>query len=448
MTSGVEPPAGVMDEHAGVLSVGQERLWFLDQLEPGNPAYNIPYVLRLGGPLDTGALGRALDRVVARHEALRTRFPAEDGQPAAVVDDPGPVALDRRDLRSGGAREAAEALAEITNAGFDLATGPLLRAALLRTGDGEHLLCLVLHHIVADGWSLGLLRTELADHYAAFREGRDPGLPAVPSYRAHAASERAWLDGPEAAGALAHWREHLSGAPALELPLDLPRPAAPSSSGAHHTRVLRGIGPALDSFARAHRVTPFMVLATAYAGLLHRSTGQDDFCVGVPTAARDTVDSERTIGYFSSALVLRAGFAGAPTFAAALRRTRSDWLRALSHRRIPFERLAEELRPERDAGRTPVFQTLLAVHTHEGGALGEQGFADLTCTETDGGHTAVKFDLGLDIRPDGDDLHAVLGYRTDLLHPRTAAAFASRFETFLRAALDAPETPVHRLPLL
>ncbi|MGW4050236.1 amino acid adenylation domain-containing protein [Streptomyces sp. NPDC004779] len=437
-----------MDEHAGVLSVGQERLWFLDQLEPGNPAFNIPYVLRLGGPLDTGALGRALDRVVARHEALRTRFPAEDGQPAAVVDDPGPVALDRRDLRSGGAREAAETLAALTNAGFDLATGPLLRAALLRTGDEEHLLCLVLHHIVADGWSLGLLRTELADHYAAFREGGDPGLSAVPSYRAHAAAERAWLDGPEAAGALAHWREHLSGAPALELPLDLPRPAAPSSSGAYHTRVLRGIGPALDSFARAHRVTPFMVLATAYAGVLHRSTGQDDFCVGVPTASRDTVDSERTIGYFSSALVLRAGFAGAPTFAAALRRTRSDWLRALSHRRIPFERLAEELRPERDAGRTPVFQTLLAVHTHEGGALGEQGFADLTCAETDGGHTAVKFDLGLDVRPDGDDLHAVLGYRTDLLHARTAAAFASRFETFLRAALDAPETPVHRLPLL
>ncbi|MFG3190783.1 amino acid adenylation domain-containing protein [Streptomyces omiyaensis] len=448
VTSGVEPPAGAVEGNAGVLSVGQERLWFLDQLEPGDPAYNIPYVLRLGGALDAAALGRALDGVVARHEALRTRFPAEDGRPSAVVDAPGPVPLDRRDLRGAGARETAGTLASLTNAGFDLAAGPLLRAALLRTGDEEHLLCLVLHHIVADGWSLGLLRAELADHYAAYGEGREPALPAVPSYRAHAAAERAWLDGPEAARALAHWREHLSGAPALELPLDLPRPAAPSSSGAYHTRVLRGIGPALDAFARAHRVTPFMVLATAYTSVLHRSTGQDDFCVGVPTAARDTVDSERTIGYFSSALVLRADFAGAPTFAAALRKTRSDWLRALTHRRVPFERLTEELRPERDAGRTPVFQTLLAVHTHEGGALGEQGFADLTCTETDGGHTAAKFELGLDIRPDGDDLHAVFGYRTDLLHARTAAAFGSRFETLLRAALAAPETPVHRLPLL
>ncbi|MFF9147368.1 amino acid adenylation domain-containing protein [Streptomyces sp. NPDC014861] len=448
MTSGVGPPAGVVDEYAGVLSVGQERLWFLDQLEPANPAYNIPYVLRLGGVLDSAALGRALDAVVARHEALRTRFPAEDGRPSAVVDAPGPVSLDRRDLRGGGARETAETLARLTNAGFDLAAGPLLRAVLLRTADEEHLLCLVLHHIVADGWSLGLLRSELAEHYAAYGEGRALDLPPVPSYRAHAAAERAWLDGPEAAAALAHWRDHLAGAPALELPLDLPRPAEPSSSGAYHTQVLRGIGPALDSFARAHRVTPFMVLATAYASVLHRSTGQDDFCVGVPTAARDTVDSERTIGYFSSALVLRADFAGAPTFTAALRRTRSDWLRALTHRRIPFERLTEELRPERDAGRTPIFQTLLAVHTHEGGALGEQGFADLACAETDGGHTAVKFELGLDIRPDGDDLHVVLGYRTDLLHARTAAAFASRFETLLRAALAAPETPVHRLPLL
>ncbi|MFF2780338.1 amino acid adenylation domain-containing protein [Streptomyces sp. NPDC058052] len=431
-----------------MLSVGQERLWFLDQLEPGDPAYNIPYVLRLRGALDAGALARALDGVVARHDALRSRFPAEDGRPSAVVDAPGPVPLDRRDLRGGTARETAEALASLTNAGFDLAAGPLLRAALLRTGDDEHLLCLVLHHIVADGWSLGLIRAELADHYAAFKEGSAPALPSVPSYRAHAAAERAWLEGPEAADALSYWRERLSGAPLLELPLDLPRAAAPSSSGAYHTRVMRGIGPLLDAFARAHRVTPFMILATTYASVLHRSTGQDDFCVGVPTAARDTVDSERTIGYFSSALVLRADFAGAPTFAAALRRTRSDWMRALTHRRIPFERLAEELGTERDAGRTPVFQTLLAVHTHEGGGLGEHAFADLACTETDGGHTAAKFELGLDVRPDGADLHAVFGYRTDLLHARTAAAFASRFETLLRAALAAPDTPVHLLPLL
>ncbi|WP_419096100.1 amino acid adenylation domain-containing protein [Streptomyces sp. B6(2022)] len=448
VTSGAEPSADVVDGNTGVLSVGQERLWFLDQLEPGDPAYNIPYVLRLRGVLDPVLLQQALDGVVARHEALRTRFPSTDGQPASVVAAEAPVLLDQRDLRGGDAQETAEALASLTNAGFDLATGPLLRGALLRVNDEEHLLCLVLHHIVADGWSLGLLGAELSDHYAAYGEKRDPALPAVSSYRAHAAAERAWLDGPEAAAALAYWREALTGAPALELPLDLPRPTAPSSSGAYHTRVLDGIGPTLDAFARAHRVTPFMVLATAYLSMLHRSTGQDDFCVGIPVAARDTVDSERTIGYYSSALVLRADFADAPTFTEALRRTRSDWLRALTHRRIPFERLSEELRPERDAGRTPVFQTLMAVHTHEGGALGERGFAGLRCAEVDGGHTAVKFELGLDVRPDGDDLHVVFGYRTDLLYAPTVAAFASRFETLLRAALAAPDTPVHRLPIL
>ncbi|MFK0191455.1 amino acid adenylation domain-containing protein [Kitasatospora sp. NPDC090308] len=442
--TGPEPVA----EATAALSVGQERLWFLAQLEPGDPSYNIPYVLRLTGRLDPAALRTALDAVVARHEALRCRFPAADGRPAVVVEQPGPVRLDERDLRDAPAGEAEAALAELSNTAFDLAADPPLRAALLRTGDEEHLLALVLHHIAADGWSLGLLRAELAAHYTAHREGRSAELPPAPSYLAHAAAERAWLDGPEAARALAHWRERLAGAPPLELPLDRPRTGAPSSAGAYHTRVLRGLRPVLESFARARRVTPFMVLAAAYQALLHRCTGQDDFCVGVPTAARDTVESERIVGYCSSALVLRADLSGAPTFDALLRAVRSEWTRALSHRRIPFERLLDELGTDRDPDRAPVFQTMLTVHTHTGGELGEEPFADLRCAEADAGHTAAKSELGLDVRPDGDDLHAVFGHRTDLLDPATAAALAARFETLLRAALADPETPVHRLPLL
>ncbi|RKE16990.1 non-ribosomal peptide synthetase [Streptomyces sp. TLI_171] len=447
MSTGNTGPEAVATDTA-VLSVGQERLWFLDQLEPGDPSYNIPFVLRLTGPLDPAALRSALDAVVARHEALRSRFPAADGRPSVVVDPPGPARLDERDLRTRTPDQVGAALAGLTNAGFDLAAGPLLRAALLRTGDEEHLLCLVLHHIAADGWTLGLLRAELATHYAAHRAGRSAELPPPPSYLAHAAAERAWLDGPEAAQALAYWRERLAGAPPLELPLDRPRPAEPRSGGAYHTRVLRGVRPELEAFARARRVTPFMVLAAAYQTLLHRCTGQDDFCVGVPTAARETVQSEALVGYCSSALVLRADFSGAPAFDTLLRAVRGEWMRALSHRRVPFERLTEELRLDRDPGRTPVFQTMLAVHTHTGGALGEEPFADLRCTEVDGGHTAAKFELGLDVRPDGDDLHAVFGYRTDLLDAATAAAFAARFETLLRAALADPAAPVHRLPLL
>lgn len=204
----------------------------------------------------------------------------------------------------------------------------------------------------------------------------------------------------------------------------------------------------VESFARSRRLTPFMVIAAAYQALLHRCTGQDDFCVGVPTAARTTVDSERTVGYFSSTLVLRADFAGDPSFDAVLRRIRGDWLRALTHGRVPFERLTEELRQDRDTGRTPVFQTLLTVHTQSGGALGEHPFADLVCAEGDGGHTAAKFELSLDVRPDGNDLHAVFGYRTDLLDAAQTALIADRFEVLLRAALEAPDTPVRLLPVL
>ncbi|RPE36459.1 non-ribosomal peptide synthetase [Kitasatospora cineracea] len=458
MTITADGTAGVPHDAAEQLSVGQERLWFLDQLEPGTAAYNVPLVLRLTGRLDVDALSGALDAVAARHEVLRSRFPAVDGRPRVVVDAPAPVRLGSVDLRADGADGRAAALAALTNRGFDLAAGPLLRADLLRTGEEEHLLCLVLHHIVADGWSLGLLRTELAHHYAAGRGEARPALPAPTSYRALAAAERAWLDGPEAARAREFWRDRLTGAPALELPLDAPRTDGAGSAGAgsagagsagdYRTQVLHGLGPELAAFARAHRVTPFMVLATAYLGLLHRITGQDDFCVGVPTAARDTVGSEDAIGYFSSALVLRADFSTAPTFGEALRRTRSEWTGALTHRRVPFERLAEDLRPARDTGRTPVFQTVLTVHTQDGGALGAQPFADLTCAEVDGGHRAVKFELGMDVRADGDDLHVVLGYRSDLLSGDTVAATGRRFEALLRGALARPDTPVHRLPLL
>ncbi|MEU6234109.1 amino acid adenylation domain-containing protein [Kitasatospora sp. NPDC047058] len=435
-----------------VLTVGQERLWFLDQLEPGDPSYNIPLVLRLTGDLEPAALRAALDGVVARHEALRSRFPDEDGRPAVVVDPPAPVPLDEADLRGTAPERLSAALAERTNRGFDLAAGPLLRAALFRTGDREHVLCLVVHHIAADGWSLGLLRTELATRYAAHRAGRPLDrpldLPVPPSYLAHAAAERAWLAGPEARDGLAYWADRLADAPALELPLERPRPAHPSSAGAFHTRILRGLGPGLDAFARARRLTPFMVLAAAYQAVLHRCTGQDDFCVGVPVAARTTVEAEQTVGYFSSALVLRADLAGAPSFTDLLRRTRSGWLGALGHSQVPFEQLTDELRIERDPGRTPVFQTLLTVHTQSGGALDEHAFADLRCAELDGGYTAAKFELTLDVRWDGDDLLAILGYQTELLDEAWITRLGRRFDTLLRAALAEPDTPVHRLALL
>ncbi|MER5950481.1 amino acid adenylation domain-containing protein [Streptomyces sp. NPDC001904] len=430
------------------LSVGQERLWFLDQFAPGDPAYNIPLVLELSGPLAPVSLRAAMDAVVARHEALRCCFPSVDGRPHVVVRPAAPAAWDERDLRGAPADTVAAEVAAVTNRSFDLARGPLVRAVLLRTGEEAHTFCLVLHHIVADGWSLGLLRAELAEEYAAHRTGRPAQVPEPPSYLAHATAERAWLDSPEAAAALDHWRQQLHGATPLRLPLDRERPAEPGSEGAYHTRILRGLAPVVEEFARARRMTPFMVLAAGYQALLHRCTGQDDFCVGVPTAARTTVDSERTVGYFSSTLVLRADFGGAPTFDATLRRIRGDWMRALTHGRVPFERLTEDLGTERDTSRTPVFQTLLTVHTQSGGALGSHPFDDLICEEGDGGHTAAKFELTLDIRPHGEDLHAVFGRRADLLTGEQLTRLAARFELLLRAAIAAPGTPVHLLPVM
>ncbi|MEU2023611.1 amino acid adenylation domain-containing protein [Streptomyces sp. NPDC016469] len=426
------------------LTHGQKRLWFLHQMDPGDASYNIPLVLRLSGELSEPALRAAFDAVAARHEALRSRFPAEDGAPAALVAAPGPVDVECRDLRGAGDR-LEPLIAERTNRAFDLARGPLLRVSLFRTGDTEHVLCVVLHHIVADGWSLNVLREELAAHYTAHLRGGTAELPAPPAHPA----VREWeADEAQASEALAYWRERLGGAPPLELPLDRPRPEHPSPDGAFHTQLLTGAGPVIDALARARRCTPFMVLLAAYQATLHRCTGQRDFCVGVPTAGRSGPESEQAIGYFSRTLVLRSDLSGTPTFADLLRRARTTVLGAFAHDRIPFEELAESLRLDRDPGRTPLFQTMLTVHTQDAGLLRDASFAGLGCTELDPGMRACKFDLTLDVRRDGEDVVAVFGYRTDLLDGDRVARLARWFETLLRGAADGPDTPVHLLPML
>ncbi|MET8844336.1 amino acid adenylation domain-containing protein [Streptomyces rubiginosohelvolus] len=443
----LDPAVAGDGQEAGLpLSPAQERLWFLHQLDPGDASYNIPLVLRLTGALDEPALRSAFDATAARHEALRTRFPDRDGRPVVLVEPPAPVPVESVDLRRDPGR-APRLLAERTNAAFDLARGPLLRVALLRTDDDEHLLCLVLHHIVADGWSLNLLRAELATRYAAHLDGRTVELPEPFPYTEFARRERKFADGPEADAAVAHWRERLAGAPVLDL-----RPTATATDegpgGAFHTRRLTGAGPAVDALARRQRCTPFMVLLAAYQVLLHRWTRQDDFCVGVPAAGRGEPELEETIGYFSTTLVLRAELAGAPSFAELLRRVRRSVLTAFTHDRVPFERLIDELGVERRLGGSPLFQTLLTVHTQDepDGHAGE--FAGLGCAEADGGHAASKFEVMLDLRREGDDLIAVFGYRTDLFDDAWAARFARHFETLLRGALADPDAPVPGLPLL
>ncbi|WP_371632864.1 amino acid adenylation domain-containing protein [Streptomyces sp. NBC_01259] len=433
------------------LSHGQERLWFLDQLDPGDASYNIPLVLRLSGPLSVEALRAAFDGIVARHEALRTRFPDVDGRPVAVVEPANTVPVEVLDLRADGVAGRADAiLAARTNGAFDLAGGPLLRAALLRTADEEHLLCVVLHHIVADGWSLNLLRAELETRYAAHLDGRAVELPGLLPYTVHAARERESAQGPDAQRALDYWRERLTGVPVLDLHSGggTAGPDGPGGQGAFHTRRLAGAADGVAALAKERRCTPFMVLLAAYQCLLHRWTGQDDFCVGVPAAGRGEPELEELIGYFSTTLVLRAELADGPAFGELLRRVRRSALAAFTHDRVPFERLIDELGVERRLGGSPLFQTLLTVHTQDEGAGAERSFAGLRCAEADGGHAASKFELTLDIRREGADLITVFGYRTALLDADRVDALAGNFETLLRGALDAPDTPLPELPLL
>ncbi|NEB42428.1 non-ribosomal peptide synthetase [Streptomyces sp. SID14515] len=433
-------------EAGPALSPAQERLWFLHQLEPDDASYNIPLVLRLTGALSEPALRAAFDGTAARHEALRTRFPHLDGRPAARVEPPAPVPVESIDLR-GRPADAPRLLAERTNAAFDLAQGPLLRVSLLRTDEDEHLLCLVLHHIVADGWSLNLLRAELATRYAAHLDGRAVELPELLPYTEYARREREFADGSEAEAALAHWCERLAGAPVLDL-----RPTVAdgvgATGGAFHTRRIAGAGAAVDALARQKRCTPFMVLLAAYQVLLHRWTRQEDFCVGVPAAGRNEPELEELIGYFSTTLVLRAELAGSPTFGELLRRVRRSALAGFTHDRVPFERLIDELGIERRLGVSPLFQTLLTVHTQDEQGSGERDFAGLRCADVDGGHAAGKFEVMLDLRRESDDLIAVFGYRTDLYDDAWATRFARHFETLLRGALADPDAPVSELPLL
>ncbi|WP_327001771.1 amino acid adenylation domain-containing protein [Dactylosporangium sp. NBC_01737] len=409
----------------------------MDQLDPGDASYNIPLVLRLTGELDAEALRAALQGLVERHETLRTRFPAADGRPSAT---PGPAPA-LREL-SCTASELDARLAECSNAPFDLAEGPLLRATLVKVTDrpGEHVLSLVVHHIVADGWSLNVLRDELAARYAGTFDG--PPLPTT--YAAFAQAQR---DG-GAEQDTTFWREQLTGAAPLELQPDLRRPAARTSDGAFHTRRIT-VAATLDAFAREQRVSPFMVLLAAYQVLLQRHTGQDDVSVGVPVAGRNDPDLEPLVGYFSNTLVLRGDLRGDGTFRELLRATRRTALGAFSHQDLPFERLLDELHVERDLSRNPLFQTLLTVHSQDGDRHGvPRPFGPLTAVEIDGGHTQTKVDVMLDVWRSGDDLVAVFGYRRDLFRPATIAALAERFEVLLRAALAAPDTRVRDLPVL
>jgi len=435
------------------LSFAQERMWFLEHLDP-NSAYHIPLAVRLVGALDAAALEGALRAVVRRHEALRTTFPFVDGPVQRISSDLA-VSLPRIDLSGlpSALQEMEQArLASLLAAvPFDLGSGPLLRALLLATAPGEHVLLATLHHIVSDGWSIGVLLHELVAFYRALREGVPSSLPPLPvQYADWAVWQREWLEGGALDAGLSWWRQHLASAPAvLALPADRPRPAVPSFRGAEHREILPpDLLDAVQALARRNGASLFMALLAAWQAFLARHTGQDDFVVGTPVAGRDRAEVEGLIGLFVNTLALRVRVPAGEAFTALLARVREAALGAFGHAWVPFERVVETIEPDRDlsrGGHSPLFQTMLALQNVPRPAV---SLPDLTLLPMDVEVRTAPFDLTLALAAEDGHLHVSWIWALDLFDAPTVSRFAGRFRTLLAAAAAEPERPIEDLPLL
>ncbi|MET9484168.1 condensation domain-containing protein [Streptomyces sp. NPDC006638] len=435
------------------LTVDQRRLWFLQQLDPTDTGYHLYLVRRWHGPLDVRALRTALDALTARHEILRTRFVVVGDGPRQVVDPPAPVPLVRHDVSPAGDDDVERALtgavAPYVNTPFDLAAGPPLRAVLVRAGEHEHALCLVLHHIAGDGWSAGVLWDELLTLYGAALTDSVPQLPVLAiQYGDHARAEESRLGPDEREQAYVHWRDRLAGAEPLRLPLDRPRPADPRRPAGFADLAL---GPeltdAIDQLARRERCTPFMVLLAAYQSVLGRWCGQDDFTVGTPLAGRPDVAHEALIGYFTRTAVIRADLRGdagrGPDFRTVLRRVRSATMGALAHQDVPLERLAADL--GEPPGGLP-FRTLFVLQSqHEtgGGAAEPELPPGVTLLSLDSGFDRAKADLLLDTWRTETGLTCSFSYDEELFDRSTVETLARRYRTLLTRATADPLLPVH-----
>ncbi|WP_164003055.1 non-ribosomal peptide synthetase, partial [Pyxidicoccus caerfyrddinensis] len=434
------------------LSFAQQRLWLLDQFEPGSPAYNIPSALRVSGVLDTEALRLGLEALVHRHEALRTTFREEPSGPVQVIAPPAGLSLDVVELSHlpEDARQAEVRRLAATEAlrPFHLASGPLLRASLLRLDSEHHVLLVTMHHVVSDGWSMGVLVRELVSFYGAFSSGQSPQLPPLPiQYADFASWQRDWLQGDVLQGHLDYWKQQLSGSPALlELPTDRPRPAVQSQRGALlPVHLPLPLSEALSAFCQREGVTPFMALLAVWQLLLARYSGQDDVTVGSPIAGRTRGETEGLIGFFVNTLVLRSHVQPLATFRELLAHVRASTLAAYEHQHLPFEKLVEELQPQRSLSHSPLFQVMIVLNNAPPAELSLPG---LSFVPLEREAEASKFDLTLSLTQTPRGLSGALGYRTDLFDASTVSRMVEHLQTLLEAALASPGTCVGELPLL
>ncbi len=439
-------------EEALPLSFAQQRLWFIDRLQPDSPLYNVAAALRVEGPLAAAVLARCLGEIVRRHEALRTVFAAPQGTPVQVIQPAETFGLPIVDL-SGLPENAGEALTlalagEEAARPFDLARGPLLRGLLVRLAERDHAVVLTLHHIASDGWSMGILVREIAALYPDFAAGRPSPLPELPvQYTDFAVWQRSWLHGEVLEQEIGCWRQQLAGLPpVLELPADRPRPAVLSHRGiTRPVRLPAGLVRQAEALGRREGATLFMVLLAAFQALLASNSGLDDFAVGSPVAGRNRVETEGLIGFFVNTLVLRGRLAGAPTVRELLGRVRETALAAWLHQDVPFEKLVEELTAERSLAHTPLFQVVFALQNAPFGKLEIQ---DLRLRPVPIAGATAKFDLTINLAEHESGLSGTAEYATDLYDAVTVDRLLAGFERLLAAAAADPELRVAELPLL
>ena len=435
--SGLQLPAIQPVERDGdlVLSHAQKRLWFLDQLAPGNLFYNIPVALKISGKLDRDALEQALNEVVQRHEVLRTVFASEGGTPRQVILDELRIAIPVEDLREIAEEErdasAEQRAAEEARLAFDLAEGPLLRARLLQIADEEYYALLTMHHIVSDGWSMGVLLNELASLYEAIHRKQPSPLDAVQiQYADFAAWQQEMLSGDLLDRQMDYWREKLKGcSPMLDLMTDYPRPAVQTSQGdVYEFNLPAGTAEKLQAFCRDKELTLYMVLLAALEALLYRYTGQEDFNIGTVIANRNHKDIEELIGFFVNTLVMRSQLYGEMSFSDLVAGVQETALEAYAHQDLPFEMLVDEIQPQRDLSHTPLFQVLFVL---EDAVLGRVELPEVTIETVPTHSGASTFDLTLAMFNKPDEVGGYFEYNTDLFKPETIARMAGHLTTLL-----------------
>jgi aspartate racemase len=437
------------------LSFAQQRIWFLEQLAPGTAAYNSVTAIHLTGPLNVAALEHGMTEIVRRHEVLRTRFDLVEEQPVQIIGPPEPVVLVVNDLRGVAAADRkAEALriaGKEARRPFDLAGGALLRALLLCLSDGEHILVVTMHHIITDGWSMKVFSRELSLFYRSYVTETPAAPPELSiQYADYAVWQREWLTGNPLEAQLSHWRRQL-GEPShvLELPADRPRPAVWSSHGARHRfGVSASLTNALKDLSRSTRCTLFMTLLAVLQLLLCRCArlpGQDRVIVGAPTAGRVRLETENLIGLFVNPVVLCTDLSGNPSFLELMQRVRGVCVGAYSHQELPFERLVEEIQPERDLSHTPLFQVMFAF---QDAALPTPDFPGIAARPLEIDTGTAKYDLTLELRETPEGLRGAFEYRTDLFDAATISRMAGHFETLLESVIADPEQRVLDLALL